>query len=446
MKKASKVLALIICLTVLVGTLTAFAAPNFSYDEKYLENTQKRWIDIQSDDTVISLAPGKNESEMNFSWLSSISDREASFIYGEKSDLSGGITAEVSQSKTLTGKNVNRVTLTGLEEGKTYYYSYTENGVWSEAESFTVQNHENFKAVFVSDSQIGRSGDATLDEILIRDTAGWNHTVETALDTVKDCAFIMSAGDQVEHGYSIKQYKAFLSPEKLRNVPVASAIGNHDFYLPLYSYYFNNPNQVKETFASPAGYGYYYTYGSALFIVLNSNDTSLTDTNRIIKKAVKENPDAKWRIVMMHHSPYSANIAEGEFSWHRLMFSPIFDNYEIDLVLSGHDHFYSRSLPLCGGVSDENGTVYVQASSASGSNFDNIDAENVNLNAIANFLRENVSTYTSLEFGDRNIRITTYRTDTNEIVDSSSVANHSYKNDSSFLKWLVSFVNTIANF
>ena len=445
MKKSSKVLALIICLTVLVGTLTVFAAPNFVYDEEYLGKIEERWNDIQADNTVISLVPGEKTGEMNFSWLSSVFQKEVSFRYGEKSDLSDSKQTEVSQQKTITGHNVNRVTLTGLEEGKTYYYSYTEKGEWSSAESFTVRDSENFKAVFVSDSQIGRSGDATLDEILIRDTAGWTHTVENALDTVKDCAFIMSAGDQVEHGYSFKQYKAFLSPERLRNVPIATAIGNHDFYLPLYSYYFNNPNQVNEMFASPAGHAYYYTYGHALFIVLNSNNTSLTDTNRIIKKAVEENPDAKWRVVLMHHSVYSANIAESEFSWHRLMFSPIFDNYEIDLVLSGHDHFYSRSLPLYSGENSENGTVYLQASSASGSNLYGINAEKVNRNVVGYFLDENVPTYTSLVFDDDNINIETYRTDTNEIIDAVNIKNGSYENDSSIFKWLICFINTIKN-
>lgn len=38
---------------------------------------------------------------------------------------------------------------------------------------------------------------------------------------------------------------------------------------------------------------------------------------------------------------------------------PVFDKYQVDLVLQGHDHTYSRSARLKNGVEDASGTVYV---------------------------------------------------------------------------------------
>ena len=52
----------------------------------------------------------------------------------------------------------------------------------------------------------------------------------------------------------------------------------------------------------------------------------------------------------------------------RNAFMPLFDKYDVDLVLAGHDHVYSRSHKLRNGivVSDtEKGTVYIVSVSGS---------------------------------------------------------------------------------
>jgi 3',5'-cyclic AMP phosphodiesterase CpdA len=52
--------------------------------------------------------------------------------------------------------------------------------------------------------------------------------------------------------------------------------------------------------------------------------------------------DARWRIVAMHHPPYSAGY-QGSNRRAREIFSPVFERYGVQLVLSGHDHDYQRS-------------------------------------------------------------------------------------------------------
>lgn len=446
MKKSIKISALVLSFIFLFGTVTAFAGSNFSYDEKYLEEVTANWGNIQNDNTNICLSPGSKNGDMNFAWLSSLKDSKPEFKFSKNADMSDAISVKVSHDVTIIGKLANRVSLTALDEG-TYYYSYTENGVWSEAEKFEIKSADNFTALFLSDSQIGRSGDADSEEVLIRDTAGWCHTLDTALSTVPETSFILSAGDQVELGYSLKEYKAFLAPEQLRNMPVAAAIGNHDFYFPLYSYYFNNTNQVRENLPSPAGHGYYFTYGDALFIVLNSNDMSAIDANKVVSTACRANPFAKWRVVLMHHSPYSAELEKNEFTLPRLSFCPVFDTWGIDLVLSGHDHAYSRTKTLTGGsYADENGTVYIQASSSSGSNFDRLSKDVVDTETTEFFLEDTVATYTSLTFEKDEISVKTYRTDTNEEIDEVSVFDNTRECEHKFTSWLNFYVKTVMSF
>lgn len=68
---------------------------------------------------------------------------------------------------------------------------------------------------------------------------------------------------------------------------------------------------------------------------------------------------ARWRIVALHHPPYSAGY-QGSNRRARAAFTPLFERYGVQLVLSGHDHDYQRSAPI-GGV------TYVVTGAAAGS-------------------------------------------------------------------------------
>ncbi|MFQ5948135.1 MAG: metallophosphoesterase, partial [Acidimicrobiia bacterium] len=65
---------------------------------------------------------------------------------------------------------------------------------------------------------------------------------------------------------------------------------------------------------------------------------------------------APWKIVAMHHPPYSAGYHGSDIDIRRA-FSPIFERYHVQLVLAGHDHDYQRSEPI-------NGVTYVVSGAA----------------------------------------------------------------------------------
>ncbi len=441
MKKLISVTALTLAALIVFG-VTAFAEPGFAYKPEVLEEFAPKWDTIKADETVISLTPGAQVGEIRFAWLSGEKDTEVSFRISANEDMTSYKEIAVETSDAISDYKSNKVTVTGLEEGKSYYYSYTENGVWSEPAKFTVQPDDEFTVLYVSDAQIGRSGEETLEEILIRDTCGWHYTVDKMLGKYPDAAFAISGGDQFQSPDSITQMRAYLSPEQLRSLPVANTIGNHDDGATLYGDIFNNPNEVRELFADEAGTGYYYTYGDTLFITVNSNNTFLFDTARVLREAVKAHPDTKWRVVTMHHNPYSASLADGEYSEERVLFSALYDCYDIDLVLSGHDHLYSRTEVMYGGKKAEGeGTVYVQSSSASGSNYDPLPEETASFIVSAFDVR--VPTYTAFTFTDDAIIGTTYRTDTDEIIDSFEVADNTSNSSANIFTMVISIFRTL---
>ena len=438
MKKISKITALVMAF-IMAGAVCAFAASGYAHTEEDFIAFTPKWEGIQADDTVISLAPGKTQGEINFCWLSETKGEK--FRISENSDMSAAKEIEVVQKNAINGLLSNNVTASGLAEGKTYYYSYTENGTFSQPEKIKVQPDEDFTVLFISDAQIGRSGDEELEEVLIRDTCGWNFTVDKMMAKYPDAAFLISGGDQFQTEDSLVQMKAYLSPEELRSLPVANTIGNHDCDASLYGDIFNNPNEVNELFKSKAGTGYYYTYGDALFITINSENASLLDPEKVLREAVNAHPDTKWRIVTMHRDPYAGTHSDDTFSDERLVFASLYDCYDIDLVLAGHTHLYSRTDPMYGGKPADEGTVYLQTSSASGSNYDPLPEKLASF--IVSAFDTRVPTFTALEFEGDNLTVSTYRTDTDEVIDSFEVPDNISDSEANIFTIMIALFKTM---
>ena len=114
-------------------------------------------------------------------------------------------------------------------------------------------------------------------------------------------------------------------------------------------YHFNNPNNT-ENGKTQAGGDYYYSYGEGLFVVLNTNNYNVAEHQKTIEEAVKAYPDAKWRIVTIHQDIYGSGLDHSDTDGMilRTQLTPVFDANDIDVVLQGHDHTYSRSKMLYG--------------------------------------------------------------------------------------------------
>ncbi|MEI6578469.1 MAG: FN3 domain-containing metallophosphoesterase family protein [Eubacteriales bacterium] len=445
MKKTVKALSLFIALLLLFSAVSGASAHGA---KTTIEEWTSQFEAIKTDTSIIALTPGSNEHEMNFAWLSPLTDLKHEFKLSENIDMSNSVSVSVKTLIGVTGNFTNKVTAADLKPNTVYYYSYTENGIWSKPEAFKTGGGSSFKAILVADTQIGRSGDETLDEVLLRDSFGWNSTLETAFAANPDINFVLSAGDQVNTASTNLQFNAFLAPKLLRNIPIATTMGNHDFYFPLYKNHFNNPNEFKnEIIESPGGSGYCFTYGQALFIVVNSNIPFPANQELLVKQAVAANPDAIWRVVLMHNSIYGAGGGEPNPVNLWRFYAPVFDKYKIDLVLSGHDHVHCRTYPINNGkiVDDGKGVVYLSENSSSGSKFSDAPATAPWYAANCSQLR--VPTYSVLAFEEGSLTINTYRTDTLEKIDEVYVIRKQEPatpvTTQSFFKMLAGIISSI---
>jgi len=84
---------------------------------------------------------------------------------------------------------------------------------------------------------------------------------------------------------------------------------------------------------------YYVDYPDLKIIALNSN-IAIKRQAKWLKDVLKSN-DKKWVVVTYHHPVFSASTGRDN-SELRLLWQPIFEEYNVDLALQGHDHTYAR--------------------------------------------------------------------------------------------------------
>lgn len=327
------------------------------------------WENVANDYTKVSLTPGAAATELNFAWYSQGDASAATpMVYfgtdGQNMKVFTGTAGNVDPS--LTGGAAyayNYVTVTGLRENTTYYYAVVKSGVPAEAEVYRTGSFQDVNILFVGDPQVGASkgqpqGEGKLaanngveNTAARNDGFAWDRTLDIAAAENPGLNFVISAGDQVNRTGKAKEeeYAAYLSPDVLKSLPVATTIGNHDSLNPDYAYHFNNPMPTGLG-KTQAGGDYYYSYGPGLFIVLNTNNYNVAEHEESIKQAVEAYPDANWRIVTIHQDIYGSGLDHSDTDGMilRTQLTPVFDRYDIDVVLQGHDHTYSRSKLLYG--------------------------------------------------------------------------------------------------
>ncbi len=415
-KQCKKALAGVLIGAVVLGATTALSAA-VSYNDSSVTGGSEAWNDyvanwdkLSADFTQVSLTPGADETELNFAWYSKDDGKPATPVvhFGtDKARLTACTgTSDLVDTALTDGVQYtyNHVTVTGLKENTSYWYTVEKNGVQTEPAAYATKSFSTVKMLYVSDPQVGASkGQLQNGEKLVtssgaantaarNDGFAWDRTLKLALAQNPDLSFIISAGDQVNKTGKPKEeeYAAYLAPEVLKSLPVATTIGNHDFLNPDYTYHFHNPNATQNGLTE-AGGDYYYSYGEGLFIVINTNNYNVAEHEKTIQEAAASDPDAVWRVLAFHQDIYGTGLDHSDTDGMilRTQLTPIIDKYDIDVVLQGHDHTYSRSKLLYGDGKTYSG--YEFRLNDEGSDYDWDYAYNVSANQAIPFSPEDAA-------------------------------------------------------
>ena len=157
----------------------------------------------------------------------------------------------------------------------------------------------------------------------------------------------------------------------MKQTVVYPAAGNHDVDGPMASNAVTQTGPYFDMFTLPANAeaggvasgteSYYsYNYNNIHFIVLESTTAALRVNGGAMMTWLQADLAAstqKWKVVYFHHPPYTMGShnsdTETQHIEMRQLFVPILEQYNVDLVLSGHSHNYERTFFIKNHTGDE---------------------------------------------------------------------------------------------
>ena len=284
---------------------------------------------------------------------------DAELINGTSLDITyntnGSVTAEGLDSSKRGSGNTNTVKLVShkvhvenLEKGKAYSYKIgSENGYTYGAFIVEKDNPEEIRALHLSDAQ-------TKD---LNKTNIWRNTFVKGVQTAgKGLDMTLFNGDQFDQnnqtGNDKEPFRLFRYANAIDviqdykfDTPYMSSSGNHEPSSAYSHYLMSDINYAGYDYK---GAYYSYDYNFAHFVILNTNTIDDAQINWL-KSDLDNASNARWKIVMMHISPYTtgdhSNASANNTITEKL--TPIFSQKHVDLVLQAHDHTYNKTMPYC---------------------------------------------------------------------------------------------------
>jgi hypothetical protein len=224
-----------------------------------------------------------------------------------------------------------KVSYTGLEPGKTYYYDAAKADAGKGSFKTPPAGRSNFQFVVYGDT---------------RTRHDMHRKVVAAVLQYSSPDFVLHTGDLVADGADSAQWPIFFDIERelLRKVAFYPSLGNHE----------RNNRQYYDFFDVGTPY-YSFNWGSAHFIVINSDignaatsaaarDAFWTEQVKWLEEDLQKNQNADFRFLIAHHPPITAVASRQGGNKQMTALMPMFEKYKLTAGFFGHDHNYQHYL------------------------------------------------------------------------------------------------------
>ncbi|WP_284037023.1 metallophosphoesterase [Neobacillus sp. 114] len=276
-------------------------------------------------------------TSVNFAWTTN--EKVQTLL---KVNKKGGSPSTIFSGTNAVGAGnrfFHKVEVTGLTPGTEYEYTAgaganTLTGTFKTAPE--AGNKDSFTFNYIVDPQISNAVNS------IAAGATFNE-----LSKLTDSAFTYIGGDLTDSSSNETQWNLFFNnggayptagADFLKNNLISVVQGNHDNAT--FNGHINVPNQ--------SGGAYAFDYGPVKYVMLNTqNDTQpeLEAQEVLLRsEAGKAKENGQWIFVGMHKAIYTgaSHITDNDIIELRKYWSPIFAELDIDVVMQGHDHVFSR--------------------------------------------------------------------------------------------------------
>lgn len=290
-------------------------------------------------------------------YLQNVTDRSAVLLWTADEPAAVVIRQPGGEPETETAVDVGSSSrglrryethLDGLEPATIYCYDVIgQDGIWLSSAGFRTAPHPvdsrfEVEAVIPWFAQVrfvafGDVGRADPDQFAV---------LEQLQSVEFDLALL--AGDLAYDDGTLAEYDAHffdVYEDVMRHVPFFPAPGNHDTRG-------DDGANYRDVFALPESGGsaaremwYSFRWGPIHVAVIDT-DRELAPQVAWLDRDLAAS-DAPYRIVVTHRPPYSAGLKGSDLAV-RAALEPVLVAHRVDLVLSGHDHNYERTVPIDG--------------------------------------------------------------------------------------------------
>ncbi len=258
----------------------------------------------------------------------------------------------------------HEVNFTGLKPSTQYVYRVGDGTCWSEWFQFTTASDKRdpVAVLYVGDAQ---------NDI----RSMWSRAIRGAYSRMPQADLIIHAGDLVNHSYTDSEWGEWFEAAGWVNgmIPSLPSPGNHEYvgdgtdirklsrhWRTQFSLPENGPEELLET-------AYYLDYQGIRFISFDTEaglqDSTVMDRQLVwLEKVLRENTN-RWTVVTQHHpvlSTYMPGNNRKSTAW-RTQLASLYNTYQVDIVLQGHEHTYARGVDISTGQNRKitEGPVYV---------------------------------------------------------------------------------------
>ncbi|HMP29481.1 MAG TPA: metallophosphoesterase family protein, partial [Saprospiraceae bacterium] len=293
----------------------------------------------------------------------------------------------------------HNIELDQLVAGQMYIYRVGDGKYWSEWFQFkTIQNSRSMKILFIGDVQ---NNILDIGSRLVRQA--YQHHGNSDL--------ILYSGDLVNYAHKDTDWDEWFKMGSFihSTIPSVMTPGNHEYnpateedekanirklsvqWRAQFALPQNGPEGLEET-------SYFIDYPLVRLICLNTNIEGEAQIQWLHKTLANHNK--KWTIVFFHHPVFPTVIGRTDTKVGETLI-PIFEKYKVDLVLTGHDHAYSRGISKTSEL-----PVYVV--SVSGAKMYNVNKGWETFGGIRQRVGENTQLYQTIDVDHKSLNFMSY--------------------------------------
>jgi hypothetical protein len=294
-------------------------------------------------------------------WVGPETVQDTTVYYVQRSAEVWRAAKTVTKPFPNTDLKVHRSELTGLKPGTDYVFQVGKNSAVYKFRTMPAKATDTFQFVSGGDSGIGP------------------HAIGTNIMAARqEPYFALIAGDLAyDNGKSPKTFLTFLEnysqnmlDAKGRMIPLLACIGNHEVAGGYKAKRADAPQYLSlfDGFYTDTTYGVMDIGDYLSLVLLDTGHIAPIDGEQTdwLASTLAERQECPHLIVANHVPAYPSvrnpQGPDGKFGTgeaNRLYWSPLFERYNVDVVLEHHDHAFKRTHPLKDGLKDKYGVVYL---------------------------------------------------------------------------------------